>query len=382
MRVLHIHDHAAYLGGVEQIVHDLAVGLARKGWQQGILFTEGGSEDKFMGPFEWAGMCPIEAMNSYKPDVAVFHKVKNPDVVKRIASRIPGIQMIHDHDLFCPRRHKYFPLSQKICNKPAGINCLSHLCFVERPSRYKKIPVTVFDGIRRQRQGLKAVGDIRRFIVGSQWMLGELVMNGLRKDLVEVVAPIPASVDDVVPSPMAQSREILCVGQIIRGKGIDLLIEAVSLLNQEYKLTIVGKGRQEDEFKSLANSLGVQSHVSFEGWVDHDELERYYQRSQIVVVPSRWPEPFGMVGLEGMIRGRPVVGFSVGGINDWLEDGKTGLLAQPGNAQDLASKLDSLLADYKLSARLGSQAACHVKSQYKHSNFVGAMERILLGVCE
>jgi glycosyltransferase involved in cell wall biosynthesis len=140
---------------------------------------------------------------------------------------------------------------------------------------------------------------------------------------------------------------------------------------------MVGKGKQEDEFRSLATSLSIDAQVHFAGWVDHDELESYYQDSQIVTVPSRWPEPFGMVGIEGMIRARPVVGFAVGGINDWLVDGKTGLLAEPGDIEDFARCLDRLLSDYELSQQFGQQAACHVKKNYKHRNFVGTMAKLV-----
>ena len=70
----------------------------------------------------------------------------------------------------------------------------------------------------------------------------------------------------------------------------------------------------------LASKLKISDRVVFTGRVDHEKLESYYAAARLVVVPSRWPEPFGMVGIEAMARGRPVVAFDTGGIGDWLED--------------------------------------------------------------
>lgn len=379
MRVLHVNDNAGFFGGVEQIVHDIASGLGQRQWTQGILFTEGGSERKYMGPFSWAGMCPDEVMTRFKPDIALIHKVKSADVVRKISLQIPAVYMVHDHDIVCPRRHKYFPLSGQICDKPAGVNCLSHLCFVEKSAADQIIPVKLFDGIRRQRQDLTATANIKQFVTGSRWMASELAMNGIPPEQINVVPPVPQSIDKVNLIPSTTGSELLYVGQVIRGKGVDLLLKAVSLLKSDWHLTVVGKGRQEFEFQQLAVELGVFDKVRFVGWVDHDRLEDFYAQSQIVIVPSRWPEPFGMVGIEAMARGRPVIGFAAGGIVDWLVDGENGLLAKPGCSRDLANKIDKLLVDTNLAARLGQQAHRHVREHYNHNNFLHAMTKILQG---
>jgi glycosyltransferase involved in cell wall biosynthesis len=378
MRILHVNDNAGFFGGVEQIVHDIANGLGKRGWHQGVLFIEGGSESNYMGPFSWSGMCPEEALNRFNPDVVLFHKVSSANVVKTLSAQVPGVYMVHDHDIVCPRRHKYFPLNGQICDKPAGVNCVSNLCFVERPANDQLIPVKLFDGIKRQREDLRATSNIRQFITGSRWMASELAMNGIADELIQIVSPVPKSIGKVNLISSTSGSELLYVGQLIRGKGVDLMLKAVATMSDDWHLTIVGTGRQESEFKALASELNIAQKVHFAGWVDHDQLNNYYARSQLVVVPSRWPEPFGMVGIEAMARGRPVVGFASGGITDWLIHGQNGLLAKPGCTDDLAKKINLLMKDTELSQKLGKQARQHVLKNYTHEKFLGEMTDILM----
>jgi glycosyltransferase involved in cell wall biosynthesis len=97
----------------------------------------------------------------------------------------------------------------------------------------------------------------------------------------------------------------------------------------------------------------------------------------VTVVPSRWPEPFGMVGIEAMARGRPVVGFSVGGIPDWLEHEVTGLLAPEADTKAMAQHLSQLLAEPDLTAMLGAQAATRVRERYQPDTCLDQLTAVL-----
>ena len=117
--------------------------------------------------------------------------------------------------------------------------------------------------------------------------------------------------------------------------------------------------------------------MKFTGWVPHHKLEAYYARAAFSVVPSRWPEPFGMVGIEAMARGRAVVGFAAGGIPDWLCNGVNGLLAPAGDVDRLAAAIDSLLTDPVYSQRLGEGAARVTAQQFSHDRYLADMQNLL-----
>jgi glycosyltransferase involved in cell wall biosynthesis len=101
-----------------------------------------------------------------------------------------------------------------------------------------------------------------------------------------------------------------------------------------------------------------------------------YDQVSVVAVPSRWPEPFGMVGIEAMRRARPVAGAAHGGIPEWLEDGAGGLLFEPGSARDLARAMEALLADRTAGERAHAQA----EARFQHSRSVDAVEDLLTGL--
>jgi glycosyltransferase involved in cell wall biosynthesis len=136
--------------------------------------------------------------------------------------------------------------------------------------------------------------------------------------------------------------QLLFAGQVIRGKGLDLLLRALARLPDNCRLAVAGTGNALEKNRALAGRLGVADRVNFLGWVGPGPIDECYAAADIVVVPSRWPEPFGLVGLEAMSRARPAVAFDVGGISDWLEHGRTGLLAPQVDGTTLADAIRQL----------------------------------------
>ena len=103
-------------------------------------------------------------------------------------------------------------------------------------------------------------------------------------------------------------------------------------------------------------SLGMTESVHFLGAIPRNELTRRYRLAQLVVVPSIWPEPFGLVGLEAMSVGTPVVGSGRGGMSDWLTHGHNGLVADPTDTEAFAAAIEAVLTDGELRAILAANA--------------------------
>ncbi len=106
---------------------------------------------------------------------------------------------------------------------------------------------------------------------------------------------------------------------------------------------VAGDGSALDELKKLAKELGISERVSFCGWIDHQKLDTLYQQCSMVVIPSIWPEPFGIVGIEAMAYGKPTIAYDVGGISEWLKDGDSGFLVKPGDENELVEKINFIL---------------------------------------
>lgn len=204
----------------------------------------------------------------------------------------------------------------------------------------------------------------------------------------EKVVVIPPGVDTSHFYPIAkdeakefagihqEKRIILYVGRIESLKGIDTLLRAIARLiengvfrNVPLGLLVIGgdaKFSAEDanaemgRLQELSDSLGLSEVVSFLGKCDQDNLQYYYSAAEIVVVPSHY-ESFGLVALEAMACGTPVVASETGGLAFLIRDGETGFHVPAGDVDSLADKLTRLLKDDVLLARLGTQAAAYAK---------------------
>ena len=370
MRLLHIHDRGRFQGGVEQILHDTAAGLAARGHVQGLLTADMDPCHRFSAAFSTVCQSAAEARR-FAPDTVVIHKFQDDRTVSDLLDRFPGVQVVHDHDLYCPRRHKYFPLSRRLCESKAGLACAAHLCLIQRGQGGMPLAVTSLTNFHRRKQ---AAARAELLVAGSRYSAGQLELNGFDRGRVRIIPPVPAAVGNPAPLPPGQAGRILFMGQVVRGKGLDLLLAAAARLQGEWTIDVAGDGPQLEECREQAARLGIGSRINFAGWVEHASLHDRLRQSNFVVVPSRWPEPFGMVGIEAMSRGRAVVAFATGGIPDWLEDGVTGLLARPGDAASLAAGMQRLLDDPGLSQAMGRAGQEAVAGNFSHCRFLDSME--------
>jgi glycosyltransferase involved in cell wall biosynthesis len=170
----------------------------------------------------------------------------------------------------------------------------------------------------------------------------------------------------------------LYVGQLIRGKGVDLLLRSLTNLDIPFRVVIVGRGNAETDLRATARQLGLSDRVEFAGWVDNDDLHRHYMSCDLVAIPSRWPEPFGLVGLEAMRHCKPVVAFNVGGLSDWLQHEHTGFLVPPGDVQGYSIALRRLLSDRVLCSALGTNGATQFHRRFRFHNYIHSLEQLLL----
>lgn len=161
---------------------------------------------------------------------------------------------------------------------------------------------------------------------------------------------------------------VLFVGRIARLKGIDTLIRAIALLAhecptwiQQMCVPIIGGDPSSNEdaemerLKEMCTELGLSDLITFLGARDQDQLRYYYNAADFVVMPSRY-ESFGMVALEAMACGRPVVASDVGGLAHLVRDGETGFLVPEDDPARLAMTIARLLQDDELRVHLGEQA--------------------------
>jgi glycosyltransferase involved in cell wall biosynthesis len=145
---------------------------------------------------------------------------------------------------------------------------------------------------------------------------------------------------------------IAFVGRLVSEKGIWSLLEAVSLQRVHTHLDIIGEGPLQRPIAAHLAGSPLQERIRLLGYVPPSRLREALFTSALLVVPSTWQEPLGLVVLEAMACGIPVVASAVGGLPEMVVDGFNGRLVEPGDAAGLAATLDELMSDAELRARL------------------------------
>jgi glycosyltransferase involved in cell wall biosynthesis len=197
----------------------------------------------------------------------------------------------------------------------------------------------------------------------SQYMKEQLLTNGYEDEKIEIL-PYFTYLPNIQKVDRSKEPVVLCLGRAVREKGIQYLLQAFRKIGENARLIIIGDGPMINELKTFAESLDIQNKVTFTGWLQHPDLEAYYRQASVVVLPSVWPEPFGIVGIEAMAHGKPVVASAIGGISDWLIDGKTGFLVEPSDWRRLADKIELLLIKPSLAKRFGLEGRKMVEKQF------------------
>ena len=190
-------------------------------------------------------------------------------------------------------------------------------------------------------------------VVASHFMKNVLIYNGFTEAKIHVIPYFTHLPNIETSSASTKQPSILALGRTTKEKGFDYLLRAFSVLQNKARLTIIGDGPELGNLKQFAEDLGLSSRITFPGWLSHDELDQVYRHCTMVVVPSIWPEPFGIVGIEAMAYQKPVIAFDVGGISDWLKNDEMGILVTPQDESKLAEMMITLLDNPTQAIRMG-----------------------------
>lgn len=152
-------------------------------------------------------------------------------------------------------------------------------------------------------------------------------------------------VKDKIPHFQSTGKLILgCVGRLDYGKGVDTLIGALSGIDLHYHCYIVGSGTKEPELRALVRSLNLTDNVTFVPGKAQEELVSLYQRFDYLIFPSELNESLGLVGLEAMATGTPVIGSMMGGMTTYIADRVNGFAFDVGNKSSLSECLNKAVS--------------------------------------
>ena len=364
MHVLWINEVADFTGGCEHYMLDCVKLLKEKyNVSSTLLYSVDGENNvKFLKHFDAAfPMVDLKMqIKEIAPDIVYIQRLdgKKP-VLDIIDSKIPALRFFHDHKLFCLREHKYTTIKLETCTEPIGKACLQCLGFIGKKSSF---PYLKINSLKKMKAEQKANMKLDKIIVGSEYMKNHLLLHGFPKN--KTIVNQLFSTKEADAQQQIEKDIFLFVGQIVRGKGIDILLRAWAELKLDEKLIICGSGAQEAEFKQLADQLQISDKIVWTGRISHKELAQYYRRAVCLIMPSRSPETFGLTGLEAMSHGTAVIASDVGGISSWLNNGVNGILIPSNNETKLAEAIKKLADDRNLAIEFGKRGLSDYKEKF------------------
>jgi glycosyltransferase involved in cell wall biosynthesis len=284
---------------------------------------------------------------------------------------VPTVLVVLDYKYTCPLGSRLLP-DGTLCDHRAGAVCLRRGCltlphWLRDQPRYALI-----------RRALTGVG---RVVCASRWVERDLEAHGIRAERIPHPTSPPPATFRRAPAP---TPTFVYCGRLSREKGVELLVRSFARLRAEVggaHLRIVGDGPRRADLVRLAAALNVDDAVTFTGWVDAPAVEQRLVDAWALVAPSIWAEPFGLVALEAIVRGVPVVASASGGFGETVEEGVTGLLVPNGDGEALLRAMRSVAVGCAFPTHaIAPDAVARVRDAYSPSRHVERLGAVLAEV--
>lgn len=336
LRVLMVHNQYQQAGGEDAVVRDECALLEKNGVSVN-LYRQHNRQVEDMPRLQvalntiWSQRTVTEIgdlCERFRPDVIHAHNtfpLISPSLYFAARQhRVPVVQTLHNFRLFCAQA--MFLRDGKICEDCIGTlpwRGVLHRCY--RDSAAQSAVVVGMQGIHRALGSYRR--EVTRYIALNQFCREKFIQAGLPGERISIK---PNFVD--LPPPLLQLRRgALFVGRLSQEKGISTLGEA-AMLYPEAQLTVIGAGPEQPLIQGRRN-------IRLMGWQQPPAITQYMQQAAYLVMPSLWYENFPRTLVEAYACGLPVIASRLGAMAELVKDGVTGLLFEPGDANDLVKKM-------------------------------------------
>jgi len=378
MRVAVANWHRSVVGGAESYIKGVVRALESAGIELAMLSERESATDRekielSAGAPTWCvsdigEQAALAAMRAWCPDVVYVHLIESPALEARLLEVAPAVLFAHSYHGMCISGEKTFKFPDvRPCRLPFGWKCLLHFY----PHRCGGLsPITMWQDYLKQSERHSLLPRYSAIATASEYLRRELIANGAKPDRVHKIPMMLSATftepwNQPVASPADETKKITFVGRMGLLKGVGILLDSMpavaAALNSSINLTFIGAGPGRAAWEENARRVQARDariSIQMAGWKKLEEVRAALAETDLLVVPSVWPETFGLVGPEAGRLGVPAAAFDVGGISEWLVDGVNGELA-PGNpptAQGLADAIVRCLRDPTVYKRLRAGA--------------------------
>ena len=308
--------------------------------------------------------------------INVIHHYITPTILKILKKRnIPIIWTFHEYTPLCP--DSIFVSNGQICERCYGgrfYNCFTHAC---KKGSYLASAVAALESYVHEYLNYYELVDY--YVCASKFQLEKYKQfNFFNDKLVQLYHGYNYSeVDKVLEAKTPRTeRYVVFVGRLEKIKGIYTLMAAIRLLNTPIKFKIVGDGTQEAELKAFKTMHNLNN-VEFLGKKTQHETLQIINNAEFSICPSECYEVLGFTVVEAMALGKPVIGAKIGAIPEMVIDNYTGMLFTPGDAEQLAQKIDQLYNNKQIVELLGRNAYEHIRQIINNEHHYEGLKKLI-----
>ncbi len=387
MRLLHLNDHLRWAGGIETWLLTVLPLLQSRGITSSVLFAHGEASlvhdgrcvpgigsNRFTDDHGTARAVAAEIAD-VKPAVIHINGIQNLGAMRAcLDSGTPVIMTGHDYRTICPASMFYHKRTQTTCHRTCGPGCVTTTlrkhCLTPRPR-----PAAYY--YRRARWTMRHADRFAKLIAPSQGAATRFLAAGFASDRVQVLPYFCPMEPALVPRLIPERPTLTFIGRLAENKGWQTFIQALGKLPPTWQGIIVGPLTEDLETRArqLAEQAGCGNRLSLQPWAGRDEVRRVLQNTTIFTFPSLWPETLGIVGLEALSQGVPVIASDIGGVREWLEDGANGFLVPPGSADAIARTAQQIIETDSLEA-FGKRGIQTIRERFSADQHVDRLTKI------
>lgn len=362
MRVLLVTDWNRGQGGAEAYLTWLRSGLMEAGDEVRLLTSSAGSagdgtaEYVAYGTERMAAQAFLQianpfavhrvrrALREFRPNVVLVNMFAHhlSPAILHVLGSVASVLLVSDYKCICPMGSKLRP-DTSVCHTRPGWECHTAGC-VSVPHWIRDQP--------RYAMLRSGVAKVDAVVACSEWVRRELASEGIASECVYLPVPAPAATYRRRPS---DEPSFLFCGRLDIEKGVAHLLRAfvaVRRHNPLARLRIVGRGPERSSLEDLARQLSIDDAVTFVGWLEPAQVESELSHAWSLVAPSLWAEPLGLVALEAIVRGVPVIATSLGGFAETVEEKVSGFLVPNADVEALASRMNTIAEGREFSDHL------------------------------
>jgi glycosyltransferase involved in cell wall biosynthesis len=388
MRLAHFVLSGAVVGGVERYLAEL-LAASDPTLEHRVVTDHAGSCD-FSGRWPvtslaWsaegdgprAGEGEATGVLAGLGGVCLFHYPPSGETLAAARRARMGVAIFcHDHRWWCASASRYYGRTRSIC----GIRGATGACAL----RYYALrcgglrPGPMVRGLSRAAAGRRALAAADAVFTASSFMAAEAALHGASPARTQL-APLPTHLESAAPAPpqAGEPPVILCASRLTPEKGVGLLLDAFALMHVRARLELAGSGIGARATEHAVATHPARERIRLLGHLEDAAMRAAYARASAVAVPSLWPEPFGLVGIEALAAGRPVVTTGVGGIADWARTDLGVITAPPHAPAELAAALDRTLSDPSWAARAREAGSRWVRERHSIAAHVARLRDVL-----